>query len=1597
MDLSNQFSHNIHIYRNSVSGEQEEAISNLADILNSIFSQCEFSSLLPLEKIFTQLNDELFLKLIAPRLEIDDLYNFLNLISKENVEKSLLLLILNFLRRSPLLVVLYGNADLNRWFELILNYIDLANMGIWALLDQRRREYSEKTLFQVLQGDSLSTISYDEAVTRIEMTASALLVSVDGKAPQRVGIFAYNSLEMAVLDLACLSLGLENAMIPANSASSQLQYMLEHSEVDILFVGSEKLYKPVQEVISACKNIKRVISLNDFKNSKVEAFSEFMEKEQDENFSMEDAVASVDIKKPVTVMYTSGTTGNPKGILFTQRHMVGKRFARALALPKIGQNDSFLCYLPLFHTFGRYFELQGAIFWGAKYSFVEKPAIEILLKNLSMVKPSVFISIPKKWKQIYETVGHQIDIETAPEPQIKKQLEKITGENLRWGLSAAGYLDPDVFRFYQRNGVSLLSGFGMTEGTGGMLMTPPGKYKDDSLGVPLPGIEVMLGDDGELLVKGSYVFDEYLRPEKGELPVDKKGWFHSGDIMEKDNDGYYTIIDRKKEIYKNVKGQTVSPQKIENLFREFLSVKHVFLAGDHREYNTVLIVPNPNYNEGYLKSLNSEELQNFFSSLIVSINRFLAPYERIVNFTILEKDFDEDKELTPKKTFRRKIIENNYSQIIESLYQNPWLSLRNGPLELRIPNWFLREKGMTANELSSNKGLLVHRNSEKSLSIEFDSENHEVEVGNYLYHLNGNVLDFDEMLADKSLWTGNLDFVNFFGSEIFHIDKAVIFSEKTIYLKGIVSPASPSAEIVALFSEDHTEMDSSLSNIHLALVMILSQQGELHRSVHTYLEDCLKENYGNNREYILKIFRFLPDFTHISISRFVYKSIVYYDSAESFLISASNIWVRRHGVWDRQTMIDLAEHGLGEDRIRQILYFTKTYFRKIIKTIRPDQIARLKLLLEFLTIYTDHHPTLFKISREIIVHYIVQEENSEISDFSLNYFYEMKQQLRQWIGPVQRLAVDPETGLEYRWEEVIVFDEEIESEMCMQLIRAIKDEAVIKESIFIYNRRTLVQLRDIPLGGIWITQLESTKSYTCFRASIQTRSGESFDLKINISQNGNKSDITKHHFWLIIAGETELKLRLVEEFCSYWEKYDLWTEEFISSEDVGHLISRQIKRNRTEDLERIKNHWPNYVWSSFVVGIDFWQRTQKNFLLADMSYRNFIVPQSDYQVGARMVKLEYKKSKYGEAELVENFWHYFVEKSMEESGEILGDIDPYIIPYAIVESCGFEDGHIFLKKAIDYWDQQKEKSIPDSIYNACEGLQNQDEFHPFYPQKLYFAIVRFRRWKSLSQNESPEANAAMLKELFETYHLDDVEKKLPDTRLRFYNDTVFFDSDAELKTEIQTILQKLNTGQVAKDAYISLVCGLRRGNNLSEWEEFFLTRLTHPYLSPEDSASFVELEEDGKWKTEIVVSCFDSEGEEYVIRGPVNPKEVGKLHNLFLRTNLPVHFRPEHRFLVALNTRGVVIGGLFYFFKNRQTVRMEKIVVKSSFRRKGVSGRMMQEFFSRLRNIGVKSVSTGFYRPEFFYKFNFKIENKYEGLVKDLTIKDVFEKSSVAD
>ena len=498
--------------------------------------------------------------------------------------------------------IIYENDKVDDWFYLLSKLIKKSNYQLSNILDQRAKRYGEKTFFQIISNETIISISFKETWSRIKVLGSYFKKNLNST--DTIGILTPNHINGALLDLACLVYGIRVVPIPLNLSSEHLNYVLNHAEITNLFIGSNQARELLIESKIKSQNL-NIIHIDNKKDWDI-----FWNKCSKINI---ESPALKDIKSLASIMYTSGTTDNPKGIQFNQMNIVSKRFARALALPNIGPNDGFLCYLPLYHTFGRWFEMVGALFWGATYTFTESTSFKTLLRDFKLTKPSIFISIPKRWIQIQEHIASSISIERSTDEEISAKTNSITGGKLKWGLSAAGFLDPDIFKFFNKNNITLISGYGMTEATGGITMTPPDNYISNSVGKALPGINLKLGKDNELLMQGDYVTGEYYKDKIDGSFIDN--WFHTGDIFNYKK-GHYFIVDRKKEIYKNSRGQTISPQKIENLFQDFEAIKSVFLVGDGKEFNTLLLYPSSKNNTINMTKMSSNQKRTYYSSLV---------------------------------------------------------------------------------------------------------------------------------------------------------------------------------------------------------------------------------------------------------------------------------------------------------------------------------------------------------------------------------------------------------------------------------------------------------------------------------------------------------------------------------------------------------------------------------------------------------------------------------------------------------------------------------------------------------------------------------------------------------------------------------------------------------------------------------------------------------------------------------------------------------------------------------------------------------------------------------------------------------------------
>lgn len=1488
--------------------------------------------------------------------------------------------LLDVFRQSDFLLRVEKDGSQTAWARRILELIDASHFTFPHLLEQRTTTYGQRPLFLIPRGGRALPLSYAQAQGRIDLIAKGLLSLLSEAPEKRVAILSQNLPEYALVDLACLATGIVNVMIPATASVDDVAYILRHSNVGIVFVSDDRGLGHILAAGEGLDAQPQIVTLERTLPGRSRGLT--FEQLLDKGARLPDTLlperrAALRIDDLATIMYTSGTTGIPKGISFSHRNIVFKRFARAIALPEIGPSDRFLCYLPLFHTFGRFLEMTGALFWGATYCFAEDASITTLIDQMKRLQPSVFISIPRKWIQLFDAINQHVDIDTASHDAIRAQVDSATGGNLRWGLSAAGYLDPQIFRFFNSNGVSLMSGFGMTEATGGITMTPPGRYKENSLGAPLPGIETTLAEDGELLVRGPYVMIGYLDPPDNKPSFDEEGWLATGDIMEQDSDGFYRIVDRKKEIYKNVKGQTIAPQKIENLFRDFESVGRVFLVGDHRDFNTALIYPNPDYEGIDFEILEPEELKEHFRSVVVSVNSFLEPFESIVDFAIIERDFDLDKgELTPKGTFRRATIERSFSDQIGLLYRRSSLSV--GGAEITFPNWLFQALGITTHDLEIQDAGVRLAATDKFLSIRNEHDSR-ILIGSCHYRTELPRLDLGLLLVTPGLWLGNEELVDFTQPAPVRRTRRRRNVDQYSW-DGRPSHSHPIREQLVLTRELANGAETSLENLHAAAVLLEAQDTGYAREAVDALEQVIVNTDGEHADLARRLLRRqarnpLPEVVSRSLKVLIGNehSGHYRQTLRTFLSSpACNIV--------DEAVSELFTDSVSPEQLEAIIAETGALSQRAEAASQDENIA--ERFLSMLVGYGTDHPSHYKRLRSFFNRMSLKAGSEELRDHAERSTTILAEGFRSWLGTPARVAVDPETGHEYGWKDVIEFNEDVAPEARTRLLEAISETPILAEGVFLFGDRTNLHLSDLPPGGVWIRRLGTAHGKTVFRVSIRTRFREEVDLALNLAESLSEEEMDEETRWLIVCSDPRTGWPLVEEFGGYYRDRGMWTEEYIPGEPLDRAI-RTFAR-RADEQETLSMLWPAAAWSAAAAYIDFWDRTGRQLAIADPTPANVIAPMHDYQSGARIISIAHR-TRCTKLETLLGSLRRFLIGTIESQHETLKDLVSWRILFsAVLDAVGEQDG-LELLKQLAANDSATSSSADQTQVDELRTFIDEVERRGFLSRRLHFAIQRFRRWRFLNQDATLAARAATLKELGRTYGLSDPTPEHPETRVRFFRDTVFQNATGELAEGLEELIRSLRRRDIELEEIPQAIADLRAKIQLDRDQDFFLARLTYPYLQPEDDVTFIARDVGSERQSEMVVGCQDPEGYRYFIRHALTAREIGRLYDLFVAAKLKVQFRVEHRFLVAVNDRGTVIGGLFYEVEpEEQLAHMDKIVVDSRFMGRGIARSLMDELCHRLVAQGFKSLTTGFFRPQFFYHFGFVVERRYAGLVRSL-------------
>ncbi|HVX89279.1 MAG TPA: long-chain fatty acid--CoA ligase [Gemmatimonadales bacterium] len=563
-------------------------------------------------------------------------------------------------------------------------------------------------------------LSYRMFAEQVKETAFGL-TALGINAGDRVAILSENRPEWAVADFACLADRCTDVPVYPTLPAKQIEYILKDSGSAAIFVSTQAQCDKILEIRANLPGLKYIFAMDaGIRGDGVMPMTELQAKGRSSGLDAGRWRTDALTVKPddvATLIYTSGTTGDPKGVMLTHGNLTSNVVA-GLSVLGLANSDECLSFLPLSHVFermaGHYVMVQAGVIINYATS-VDTVAAELL-----EVRPTVVLSVPRLFEKIYARVlegamggsfikrsifhwarrtGEEyVDLTMAHKSipggltfgkrvahkLVFSKLHARTGGRLRFFVSGGAPLLPEIAKFFHAAGLPILEGYGLTETSPVIAVNTFDHWKIGTVGRPVPGVEVKIADDGEILTRGPHVMKGYYnKPEATREMIDPDGWFHTGDIGELDIEGFLRITDRKKDIIVTAGGKNIAPQPIEGLAKTSKFVANAVMLGDKRKFPLMLVVPNFENLEAWARHKQYQfadrtalarlpEARAKLEREVLKALRDLAHFEVPKKFVIIERDFTiESGELTPKLSVKRKVVEKNYAAQIEAAYAEP--------------------------------------------------------------------------------------------------------------------------------------------------------------------------------------------------------------------------------------------------------------------------------------------------------------------------------------------------------------------------------------------------------------------------------------------------------------------------------------------------------------------------------------------------------------------------------------------------------------------------------------------------------------------------------------------------------------------------------------------------------------------------------------------------------------------------------------------------------------------------------------------------------------------------------------------------------------
>jgi long-chain acyl-CoA synthetase len=567
--------------------------------------------------------------------------------------------------------------------------------------------HPETAIAAVRVGECFVDVSAKQFVDRVRRLAKGL-VAAGVEPADRVALMSHTRLEWLLVDYAIMHAGGVTVPIYDTSSAEQVEWIISDSGAVLVVVETPAMREMVDEMSDRLPDCRRVVTIDEGGLDEIEGEGEGVS-----DATIDERLAALGPDALATIVYTSGTTGRPKGCMLTHGNLRSNVTQTMDAIgPTIKPGDSTLLFLPLAHTL-----TKGTALFSTESGICDAFASDIahLPEEFGMVRPTLICAVPRIFEKVYNSARHHAHVEhkgwifdRATDVAIRWSRERTAGRIMPWTAAAHGLFDRLVYakirhavggnlrmafsgggplgerltHFFAGIGVDIYEGYGLTETSPTLTINRPGAWKPGTVGRPVAGTSIRIADDGEILAKGPQVFQGYWHnPTATAASFDADGWLLTGDIGQLDDDGYLRITGRKKELLVTAAGKNVAPAPLEDRLRAHELISQAVVVGDARPFIAALVtidesafeqwaIENGHVGRSFDEIRNADELRALIQVAVDDANRSVSRAESIRHFTILPHDLTiEGEELTPTLKVRRGVVERVYRDVIDAIYE----------------------------------------------------------------------------------------------------------------------------------------------------------------------------------------------------------------------------------------------------------------------------------------------------------------------------------------------------------------------------------------------------------------------------------------------------------------------------------------------------------------------------------------------------------------------------------------------------------------------------------------------------------------------------------------------------------------------------------------------------------------------------------------------------------------------------------------------------------------------------------------------------------------------------------------------------------------